>query len=149
FSPPKPPSDPTADLRNELQRLQAELEQHRQEAQKQRIRAEELEARSRTAEERATKEAEERAIWQSLAEEAETRALSDQPSYYRTLPAPPLGLQERSTWEALEAEAAAASGEVQAELQTLQHHAAQLPGAVLASLEEGAKKAADEINLDE
>lgn len=66
FLPPKAPPDPTEALRAELERLQSLADSHRTEAEKARAKADELEARSRTAEEQAAKEAEERAIWQKL-----------------------------------------------------------------------------------
>src|SRR5262249_34993664 len=73
FVPPRPPPDPTGALREELERLKILVEEHRTEVETARARAAELEAQGRTAEERAEKEAEERAIWQQLAEEAEAR----------------------------------------------------------------------------
>jgi type I restriction enzyme R subunit len=74
FTPPPPPDDPTLALRAELDRLRAEAEIGRTAAQIAQARAEDLERQSRSAEERAASEAEERAVWQSLAEDAERSA---------------------------------------------------------------------------
>jgi type I restriction enzyme R subunit len=147
FTPPAPPSDPNAALLEALQRLQAELDQHRSETERHRARAEELEARSRTAEEKAAKEAEERAIWQSLAEDAEARAILplDEPAMMRRLDVE----FAQNGWEALELEAETASTQVQLELEALQQQAEQLPAAARASIEQEAARAAEDINLDE
>jgi type I restriction enzyme R subunit len=147
FVPPKPPPDPTAALLAELARLQAVADEQRAEAERQRAIAAEHEARSRAAEERAAKEAEEREIWQGLAEESQARFEAER----RIFPAPPLPSYrvEPFWWDALERQADAASGEVRAELEALQQHSAQLPAAERVALEQEAAKAADDINLDE
>ena len=72
FAPPRPPPDPTAALRDELERLRAELSAADSAA---RATAETEEAR-RNAEERAQAQAEERAIWEMLATETEARLLA-------------------------------------------------------------------------
>lgn len=71
FTPPPAPPDPTAALREELDRLKAEAEMHRSAAETERLRAEALAESARSAEERAAREAAEREVWQKLAEEAE------------------------------------------------------------------------------
>ena len=69
YTPPPEPPDPTAELREELGRLRAEADAHRTAAESQRARAEGLADASRTAEERAVREAADREVWQRLAEE--------------------------------------------------------------------------------
>lgn len=80
FQPPQTPTDPTAQLRDELERLQSErvasLTGAETEAAAAAQRAEELQRALRTAEERAAVEAEERAIWETLATETEGRLLA-------------------------------------------------------------------------
>ena len=71
FTPPPAPPDPTAALREELDRLKAEAEGHRSAAETERLRAEALAEATRSAEERAAREVSEREVWQKLAEEAE------------------------------------------------------------------------------
>jgi type I restriction enzyme R subunit len=58
-------------------------------------------------------------------------------------------MREDVRWEVLERRANAAASEVQADLETLQHQAEQLPAVALTSLEQEAAKAAKDINLDE
>jgi type I restriction enzyme R subunit len=71
FVPPPDPADATKALQEELARLRVVLDQTRSEAEKARIAAE-AEARERvSAQERARKEAEEKAVWEQLASEAE------------------------------------------------------------------------------
>lgn len=74
FTPPPPPADPTAELRIELERLRAEAEASRSAEAATRVEAERLADEHRTAQERAAREAEERAVWQKLAEDAEAAA---------------------------------------------------------------------------
>ncbi len=74
FMPPPAPPDPTAALREELDRLKVEAEAQRTAAEAERARAEALAEATRSAEERAAREAAEREVWQKLAEEAETAA---------------------------------------------------------------------------
>jgi type I restriction enzyme, R subunit len=71
FVPPPDPAASTKVLQEELQRLRAVVDQTRSDAEKARLAAEN-EARERvSAQERARKEAEERAVWEQLAGEAE------------------------------------------------------------------------------
>jgi type I restriction enzyme, R subunit len=144
FVPPRAPPDPTEVLRKELERLKTLVDEHRAEAETARARAAELEAQSQTAEERA--------VWQSLAEEAEARLGFREEAELpieAPLPSPSLYPEQRASWEALEQQANAAASEVRSELEAIQHHAEQLPAAARASLEQEAAKAADEIDLDE
>jgi hypothetical protein len=110
------------------------------------------------------KEAEEKAAWQSLAEEAEALRIQ-QPAAERPLPRPspsgslredahelPYRIRYYDTggdWEALEAEAEAASNLVGAELKRLQLLAQGLSSAALVALQREATSAAQHINLDE
>lgn len=71
FVPPPPPVDPTASLREELDRLKAEAESHRSAAELAQARAEALAHENLETAERLRLEAEERQVWQKLAEEAE------------------------------------------------------------------------------
>ena len=163
FRPPQPPPDPTEGLRKELERLQAELEQHRHEADKE---LERLLGLLRESQEKASKEAEERATWQSLAEEAEARKhirYSDAAEPMLPSPLPRLRDLQREEqlpdwldqtyvqrdWEALEAEADAASKLIADELRGLQSAAQGLSGAGLLSMQQEAAEAAEHISLDE
>lgn len=68
FQPPRPPADPTAALREELERLRAERDAGLCAAERER---EAAEAARLTAEERARTEAEDRAFWEGCAAETE------------------------------------------------------------------------------
>jgi type I restriction enzyme R subunit len=74
FAPPPAPVDPTASLRAELAKLQAEADSQRSAAELARARAEALAQENLEAAERLRREAEERQVWQRLAEEAEAAA---------------------------------------------------------------------------
>jgi type I restriction enzyme, R subunit len=74
FAPPPAPPDPAAELREELESLRAEADAHRSAADAERARAEAAAEATRSAEERAAREAAEREVWQQLAEDAETAA---------------------------------------------------------------------------
>jgi type I restriction enzyme R subunit len=76
FEPPRPPPDPAAQLRDELERLRAEQSAALSATEAARRAAEEAEQALRTVEQRAAAEAEERAVWESLATENETRLLA-------------------------------------------------------------------------
>jgi type I restriction enzyme, R subunit len=76
FAPPPAPPDPTAALREELERLRSEADDHRNAAELERARADALAEVNRSAEERAQREAADREVWQRLAEESETAAAS-------------------------------------------------------------------------
>jgi type I restriction enzyme R subunit len=71
FVPPPPPVDPSVSLREALEHLQAEADQHRTVAELAQARAEALERDNLEATELLRREAEERQVWQKLAEEAE------------------------------------------------------------------------------
>ncbi len=80
FQPPRPPIDPTVQLRDELERLQSErlasvsvAEAAAAAAARQ---ADDAQRALRTAEERAAAEAEARAVWEALATETESRLLA-------------------------------------------------------------------------
>ena len=70
FVPPPAPADPTASLRVELDQLRAEVEGHRSAAEIAQARAEALALDNLEAAERLRQEAEERQVWQKLAEDA-------------------------------------------------------------------------------
>jgi type I restriction enzyme R subunit len=74
FTPPRAPADPSAGLREELDRLRAEAAAHRSAAEAERARADALAEANRSAEERAAREATDRELWQKLAEDAEAAA---------------------------------------------------------------------------
>jgi type I restriction enzyme R subunit len=74
FTPPPPPADPAAELRVELERLRVEAEASRSGEAAARLEAERLADEHQTAQERAAREGEERAVWQKLAEDAEAAA---------------------------------------------------------------------------
>ncbi|MAL89160.1 MULTISPECIES: type I restriction-modification system endonuclease [unclassified Brevundimonas] len=74
FTPPAAPADPAADLLEELDQLRAEAETHRSAAEIAHARAEALALENLEATERLRREAEERSVWQKLAEEAEASA---------------------------------------------------------------------------
>jgi len=71
FVPPPKPADATAELTAELERLRNELEKTRSEAEKARQAAEDQAKALLSAEEKVQREAEERALWEQLAIEAE------------------------------------------------------------------------------
>lgn len=71
FTPPPAPVDPTVELRAELERLRAEAAANRTAAEVAQAQADRLVEQHRSAEDRAASEAEEREVWQRLAEEAE------------------------------------------------------------------------------
>ena len=151
FTPPAPPADPTESLKAELKQLQAAVDEHRSAVEIERARANDLQGRIRSAEERAAKEAEEREVWQRLAEEAEAKQIQPRPPMYdQILPQPSLGFAEREAdWERLSYETEAASEYVPRQLEVLQREAAQLPPAALNAIEKKAEDAADQIDLDE
>ncbi len=74
FTPPPAPADPAAGLKAELDQLRAEAETHRSAAEIAQARAEALALENLEAAERLRREAEERGVWQKLAEEAEAAA---------------------------------------------------------------------------
>lgn len=74
FVPPPAPEDPTAGLREELDRLRAQAEENKTTAEIAHARAEALARENLETTERLRVEAEERAVWQRLAEEAEAAA---------------------------------------------------------------------------
>lgn len=74
FVPPPAPTDPTASLRAELDQLRAEVEGHRSAVEIAQIRAEALALDNLDTAERLHREAEERQVWQKLAEDAEAAA---------------------------------------------------------------------------
>lgn len=74
FVPPQPPVDPTAALKAELEALKVEAERHRSAAEVAQAQAEALAVENMAASERLSREAEERELWQRLAEEAEAAA---------------------------------------------------------------------------
>lgn len=71
FVPPADPAAATAALHEELERLRKELDATRTEAERARVRAEETALARLSAEERARKESDDRAVWEKLAQEAE------------------------------------------------------------------------------
>ncbi|PSB03232.1 type I restriction-modification system endonuclease [Merismopedia glauca] len=71
FVPPAKPADATAELTQELARLQQVLAESRTEAEKAKQAAAKREKAALNAEEKAAKEAEERALWEQLAQESE------------------------------------------------------------------------------
>lgn len=74
FVPPPPPADPTVSLRAELERLKVEAEGHKSAAEIAQARADALAQENLETAERLRREAEEREVWQKLAEEAEAAA---------------------------------------------------------------------------
>lgn len=76
FIPPAAPPDPTSELRAELDRLRSEVEASRSAADAAQARAETLAHEHQSALARAAEEAQEREVWQRLAEEAESGAAS-------------------------------------------------------------------------
>ena len=76
FQPPRAPPDPTASLRDELERLRREQLSTQSAAEAARHAAEQAEHRART-------EAEDRAVWEALAAETETRLLALQDDFAR------------------------------------------------------------------
>ena len=76
FEPPRPPCDPAAELRDELGRLRAEQIAALSATDAARRAADQAGQALRTAEQRAAAEAEERAVWESLATETEGRLLA-------------------------------------------------------------------------
>lgn len=74
FVPPPPPTDPTAQLREELERLQSEADRHKTAAELAEAQAKHLALQNLETCERLRLEAEERQAWQTIAEEAEAAA---------------------------------------------------------------------------
>ena len=83
FQPPRPPTDPTAALREELERLRTEQLASLLAADGARQTAEAAVAARRVAEDRASIEAEERAVWAELAAEAEALLIATQEELVR------------------------------------------------------------------
>jgi type I restriction enzyme R subunit len=73
FIPPRPPEDPTKDLRDELARLQEALAASQSRSDRAKADAEASALAALSAKERAEKEAAERAVWEGLAQENEAR----------------------------------------------------------------------------
>jgi type I restriction enzyme R subunit len=71
FTPPQPPLDTSAGVRNEIEALRRELEASQTEAERFRSEAEQAELARRTAAEIAEDSKRERAVWEQLAEEAD------------------------------------------------------------------------------
>lgn len=71
FTPPSPPGDGTAALKEELEQLRAVLDETRSDAERVRQAAEDARRERESAEERAQREAADRATWEELAQEAE------------------------------------------------------------------------------
>lgn len=71
FVPPPNPSDVTAELAAELERLRIALQETRNEAERARLAAKEQTRAVLSAEERASQEAEDRSLWEQLAVESE------------------------------------------------------------------------------
>lgn len=76
FQPPRPPSDPAAALRDELERLRAEHTASLSAAESAAQSVAKAEDARRSAEERAQAQADERAVWEALATETEARLLA-------------------------------------------------------------------------
>ena len=80
FQPPKPPEDSAATIQDELERLRAEFRDSLSQAERKAVDAEQrarlAEAARLNAEERSLKEAEDRAVWEKLAAEAEANAIA-------------------------------------------------------------------------
>lgn len=74
FTPPEAPPDPSAGLREELERLRVEAARQRTAAEAEHARAEALAQANQSAQERAAREAADREVWQKLAEDAESAA---------------------------------------------------------------------------
>jgi type I restriction enzyme, R subunit len=73
FTPPRPPPDPSADLKAEIERLAAALRETQSAADRARAEAEAAAMAREGAAAAARREAEERALWERLAQEAEAR----------------------------------------------------------------------------
>ena len=71
FQPPRAPEDASASIRSELDRLKAELDATKSDAQRAQVALDEAARERLSAEARALSEAEERATWEQLAQEAE------------------------------------------------------------------------------
>lgn len=71
FAPPPPPADPTASLRKELEELRAEADSQKTAAELAKAKSDALAQANLDTTERLRLEAEERQVWQTLAEEAE------------------------------------------------------------------------------
>ncbi|WP_437296232.1 type I restriction-modification system endonuclease [Sorangium sp. So ce426] len=129
FVPPPDPAKEDASLAAELERLRGELARSKVDIEAVRAAAEE-EARKRlTAEERARKEAEDRALWEALATEAEQKRSKDV--------------------EAFERQKAQLAAQLAAELAALQAQAAAAPAAEVQAFVDRAAEAAQAIHLDE
>ena len=91
FVPPPDPADVTASLHEELERLRLVLDETRSEAERALLAAEENAQARLGAEERARKEADERALWEQLAQEAEQERnkLIDQLAVLQAASTPP------------------------------------------------------------
>ena len=76
FIPPPSPSDATADLATEIERLKAALADSQTATERARMEAEEHVRAIETARQAAQREAEERALWEQLAQEAEAAKLA-------------------------------------------------------------------------
>lgn len=71
FEPPRPPADPTAELRAQLEALRSEVDAQRSAAEVAQAKAASLVSENRAAAEKLELQTEERRVWQLLAEEAE------------------------------------------------------------------------------
>lgn len=76
FVPPSSPQDASADLRAEIERLSSALEASQSAAERARADADQHAREKESAEQKARREAEDRALWEQLAQEAETHRLA-------------------------------------------------------------------------
>ncbi|MGK4008930.1 type I restriction-modification system endonuclease [Sorangium sp. So ce1036] len=132
FVPPRDPAKEDAQLAAELEKLRGELERSKVDLARSKVDIEavraaaEEEAKKRlTAEERARKAAEDGALWEALATEAEQRRAKDVEAFERQ------------------------KAQLAAELAALQAQAAQAPPAVVQAAVDRAAEAAQAVHLDE
>lgn len=125
FVPPPDPAKEDAALATELERLRAELARSKVDIEAVRAAAEEEAKKRLTAEERARKESEDRAILEALATEVEQKWAKDVKAFERQ------------------------KAQLAAELAALQEQAAAAPPAAIQAVVERAAEAAQAIHLDE
>ncbi|WP_437691795.1 type I restriction-modification system endonuclease [Sorangium sp. So ce176] len=125
FVPPPDPAKEDAALATELERLRAELARSKVDIEAVRAAADEEGKKRLTAEERARKAAEDGALWEALATEAEQKRAKDVEAFERQ------------------------KAQLAAELAALQEQAAAAPPAAIQAVVERAAEAAQAILLDE
>jgi type I restriction enzyme R subunit len=144
FVPPGDPEDPTAPLKGEIETLRQKLIETERSAELAR-QAAETETRAESLEARLQREAEERAVWEQLAAEAEAARVALAGALSARQPSPEV-LHER---EAISRASTAVDASTAARLVEVQQEAEQAPRTEELALLQRGEEAASRIDLDE